>query len=236
MTDLEIQPIVRRRAAEEAIHILQEQIREGRFQPGERLPSERALAEALRVSRPTVREAVQALAAMNILEVRHGSGIYIASLEFAELMIPVEFALELTDPTVRSLFEVRLALEPLASELAARRATELHAAALEDCLRRTKRPRISRSDLIDLDIELHGLIVEASDNPLLKSVVKSLSVLSRKSRELTVRRAGAVPRAVAEHDAIVRAIVRRQPGQARQAMTDHLLGVWTALDSSSVDK
>lgn len=220
------------RATEEAISVLQGQIRSGHFRPGQRLPSERALSEVLGVSRPTVREAVQALSAMNVLEVRHGSGIYVSSLDFNDLLEPVEFALELSEPTVRSLFEVRLALEPLAAELAAQRATGEQLVMLQDCLRRTSKPRVSRRELLELDVELHRLIVEASANELLGSVARSLSVLGRKSRELTVQRPGALQRSVAEHRAIVEAIVGRQAKQARQAMADHLNAVWSGLDES----
>ena len=102
--------------------------------------------------------------------------------------------------------------------------------ALQDCLRRTVKPKLSRRDLLELDVELHRLIVEASGNELLQSIARSLSVLGRKSRELTVQRPGAVERAVAEHRAIVEAIVGRQVGRAREAMAAHLKGVWKGFD------
>ena len=98
-------PLARRSATIDTIMSIKAQIQSGNIGPGERLPSERELSEALGVSRPTVREAVQSLAAMNILDVRHGTGIFVSSLDIGELLTPMRFALELTTPTFDHLFE-----------------------------------------------------------------------------------------------------------------------------------
>jgi len=218
-------PLPRRRATTDAIAAIQEQIRSGRLAPGERLPSERALSEALGVSRPTVREAVQSLAAMNILDVRHGAGIFVSSLGMDELLSPMRFALELNEPTVSQLFEVRLALEPRAAELAAERATEEQLAGIEDCVARHARRGLSREELLELDTELHRRIVEAAGNDLLVNLIASLAALSRRSRELTVKVPGVSKRTRDDHRAIVAAISARKPKQARDAMAQHLTNV-----------
>jgi DNA-binding FadR family transcriptional regulator len=222
-----------RRAAGLAIRALQDRIRQGELGPGERLPSERALSETLGVSRPTIREAVQALSAMNVLEARHGSGTYVSSLAVERLLEPLEFALELSAPTVRSLFEVRLALEPLAAELAAARATPQQHAVLRECLRLTEKPRLTRKALLELDVQLHELVVEAADNDLLRTISRSMNILGRKSRELTVKRPEAIIRAVAAHRTIVEAILARDGDAARKAMTEHLTSVYQALASDA---
>jgi len=218
-------PLPRRRATTDAIAAIQEQIRSGRLAPGERLPSERALSEALGVSRPTVREAVQSLAAMNILDVRHGAGIFVSSLGMDELLSPMRFALELNEPTVSQLFEVRLALEPRAAELAAERATDEQLAGIEDCVARHARRGLSREELLELDTELHRRIVEAAGNDLLANLIASLAALSRRSRELTVKVPGVSKRTRDDHRAIVAAISARKPKQARDAMAQHLTNV-----------
>jgi GntR family transcriptional repressor for pyruvate dehydrogenase complex len=221
------------RATRVAIKALQQQILRGELQPGQRLPSERALSESLGVSRPTVREAVQALSAMNVLEARRGSGTYVSSLAVAELLEPLGFVLELTSMTIRSLFEVRLALEPLAASLAADRASEQQRAAFADLLLREGR-RLTRAQVLELDVELHELIVASADNELLGAVSRSLNVLGRRSRELTVRKPGAVSRAADEHRGIIEAILARSPERARQAMETHLRNVRGAIDDPMV--
>jgi GntR family transcriptional repressor for pyruvate dehydrogenase complex len=228
-------PLPRRRATTDAIAAIQEQIRSGQLAAGERLPSERALSDALGVSRPTVREAVQSLAAMNILDVRHGAGIFVASLGMDELLSPIRFALELSGPTVTQLFEVRLALEPRAAELAAQRATDEQVAAIEECVKRHSRRGLPRTELLALDTELHRLIVEASGNELLVNLIASLAALSQRSRELTVKVPGVSKRTRDDHVAIVEAIAARKPKQARDAMARHLTNVRDAASKTRRD-
>jgi GntR family transcriptional repressor for pyruvate dehydrogenase complex len=223
-------PLPRRRATVDAIRAIQEQIRIGQLAPGERLPSERALSEALGVSRPTVREAVQSLAAMNILDVRHGAGIFVGSLELAELLTPMRFALELNEPTVHDLFEIRLALEPLAAELAARHATDLELEGIQECVERLNRRGRTPEELLELDVELHRRIVEASQNELLANLVASMNVLSRRTRELTIAIPGVQKLARDDHRGLVDAIAARKPRQARKAMVVHLTNVRDAVD------
>jgi GntR family transcriptional repressor for pyruvate dehydrogenase complex len=219
------EPLPRRRATAAAIAAIQEQIRSGKLSAGERLPSERALSEALGVSRPTVREAVQSLAAMNILDVRHGAGIFVSSLDVTDLLTPMRFALELNEPTWDSLFEIRLALEPLAAELAAQRASDEQIAELRECVARHARRGVTPDELLELDIEIHRRIVEASGNELLVSMIASLAVLSRRSREFTIEIPGVVSRARTHHKAIAAAIAARAPSQARDAMAAHLAAI-----------
>lgn len=216
-----------------AIKALQQQILRGELKPGQRLPSERALSESLGVSRPTVREAAQALAAMNVLEAKRGSGTYVSSLAVSELLEPLGFVLELTSMTIRSLFEVRSALEPLAASLAAERATEEQRARFSELLMRERR-RLTRAQVLEIDVELHELIVDSADNELLGAVSRSLNILGRRSRELTVRKAGAVTRAANEHRAIIEAILARSPDQARVAMETHLRNVRGAIEHPMV--
>ncbi len=220
----------RRRATADAITAIQNQIRAGKISPGERLPSERALSEALGVSRPTIREAVQSLAAMNILDVRHGAGIFVSSLDIGELLRPMRFALELTAPTFDHLFEIRLVLEPLAAELAAARATDEQLEGIQDCLKRLNARGRTREELLEYDIELHRRIVDASQNELLVSLIASLNMLSRQSRELTIEIPGVAKQARADHQALVVAIVSRKPRQAREAMASHLDNVRSAVE------
>jgi GntR family transcriptional repressor for pyruvate dehydrogenase complex len=222
----------KRRATADAITAIQAQIRSGKLRPGERLPSERALSEALGVSRPTVREAVQSLAAMNILHVRHGAGIFVASLDLDELLTPMRFALELNEPTVDNLFEVRIALEPRAAELAARRATDEQVAGIVECAAALGRRGVTQAELLELDVELHRRIVEASANELLINLIASLNVLSRHSRELTIRIPGVTRRTREDHRRIVEAIAARKPKQARGAMASHLENVRAALEKA----
>src|SRR3954467_12838375 len=91
---------------------------DGRLSPGQRLPAERELSELLGISRPTLRETIRSLVSLNILQSRHGSGTYVAALDTAPLLEPLEFVMALNGRTVEELFEARLLLEPALAALA----------------------------------------------------------------------------------------------------------------------
>ena len=206
----------------DAIRTIQDMILDGRLRPGDRLPSERALSEALGVSRPTVREALRSLGAMNIVETRHGSGTFVTSLSVEELLRPLQFALALSDFALEHLFEVRLMLEPGAAALAAERAEEVELQRLQECLLRGSSADLSADELVALDIELHEEIATAAHNPLLERLLASISELAQESRLYTVQLPGVAEHTVDEHSDIVRAIRARDPGRARLAMNAHL--------------
>ena len=219
----------------EVVETLQDRIRDGVYLPGERLPAERALSDELGVSRPTIREAIQALVLLNVLEPRRGSGVYVSELEFDELLRPLGFALELAEPTLTGLFEVRLALEPLASSLAAERRTDDDLVRMRRCLGRANRP-VSVPRFVAIDTELHTLIVEAARNELLAKIVASLSFLSYRSRSLTVRQKDMRTISARDHRLIVAAIAAGDADRAETAMRRHLERVWRAARSLQADE
>src|SRR5690606_8537975 len=135
-TDGGFAPLARRGFTTDTVSAIKGMILDGRLRPGDQLPSERALSEALGVSRPTVREAIRSLQAMNIVETRHGAGTFVSSLSVEELLRPLQFALALSDFAMEHLFEVRLMLEPGAAELAAERASDDEIEELRECARR----------------------------------------------------------------------------------------------------
>jgi GntR family transcriptional repressor for pyruvate dehydrogenase complex len=222
----EFKPLVRRTYAADVIRTIKDMILDGRLRPGQRLPPERAVSEALGVSRPTVREAIRSLQAMNILESRHGSGTYVASLSVEELLGPLQFVLALAEGGLAHLFEVRLLLEPGAAALAAERAGTHDVAALRECIARAQvEDAVSAETLLELDTELHERIVRAAGNPLLEHLLAAISALGRQSRAYTARLPGVLDRTIAEHEAIVDAIAAGDAAAARAAMEAHIARV-----------
>jgi GntR family transcriptional regulator, transcriptional repressor for pyruvate dehydrogenase complex len=225
VSELEFQPLARRTYVAEAIRTIKDMILDGRLQPGQRLPPERSLSEALGVSRPTVREAIRSLQAMHILESRHGAGTFVASLSLDELLRPLQFVLSLAEGGLEHLFEVRLLLEPGAAALAAERATEEQVAGLRDCAARGDEAGEDAEAMLRLDIELHERIVRAAGNPLLEHLWAATSALGTESRSYTTRLPGVLPRTVGEHHAIVTAIAAGDGPAAQAAMTAHIARV-----------
>jgi DNA-binding FadR family transcriptional regulator len=201
-------------AAADAARSIQQMIVDGRLAPGQRLPAERELSELLGISRPTLRETIRSLVGLNILESRHGAGTFVAALDTATLLEPMQFVMALNERTIGELFEARLLLEPALAALAAQRATGAQVAAM--------RAAIGGADQVEADLVLHRLIAEASGNALLAAMLESLSTLGRSSRSITAARPGVQRRTTDDHEAIVAAVERHDPDGARAAMAAHL--------------
>jgi GntR family transcriptional regulator, transcriptional repressor for pyruvate dehydrogenase complex len=222
VTEPHFEPLARRTFVADAIRTIKDMILDGRLAPGQQLPSERALSEALGISRPTVREAIRSLQAMHILESRHGAGTFVASLSVEELLGPLQFVLSLADGGLEHLFEVRLLLEPGAAALAAERASAEAVSGLRDCAGRAENAINEPGVMLRLDTELHERIVRAAANPLLEHLWAATSALGAESRAYTARLPGVLDDTIGEHAAIVEAIAAGDPDAARAGMAAHI--------------
>lgn len=220
--------IPRSSVSSDATRIIKEMILSGRLKAGDKLPAEHDLAESLGISRPTVRESIRALVAMNILHTVHGRGTYVSSLNTEELMQPLDFVLAMAWGALQELFDARLALEPAIAEYAAERATEAEIAELRSCVEQTHVAAHSPDQFLDLDVRLHRLIAEASHNKLLLGVMTSLSSLGLESRAMTVNLPGLAGKTARDHAEIVEAIASRRPEVARDRMVEHITNVAAA--------
>jgi GntR family transcriptional repressor for pyruvate dehydrogenase complex len=207
-------------------------IQDGQCRPGQRLPNERDLARQLGVSRPSLREAIRALAAMNILDVRHGDGTYISSLDPEILAEPLQLILAIDDSAIFSLFELRRVLEPAAAALAAQRASPEECRLLHDEIAIGASAVHDPAALIAHDARLHRLVHRAAHNPLLASTSASLAGLANAARQRTVHLPHNAALTLDEHSAFVQAICRREPDAAAEAMRRHLQRVEDHLRAS----
>jgi GntR family transcriptional repressor for pyruvate dehydrogenase complex len=186
---------------------------------GDRLPSERDLAQALQVSRASVRQATVALEVRGTLEVRHGDGIYLRSLpnDSGRLM-------ELTTQRHRlpAILEAREALETQLAALAASRRTEADVAAMDEAL-----------DIMAADIDAGGLgeegdrlfheaVTRAAYSPLLADFMAGLAVPISETRRSSLAEPGRPRRSLSAHGQILEAIRRGDAPGARQAMRRHV--------------
>ncbi len=148
---------------------------EGSLRPGDRLPQESEFAEQLGVSRSSLREAVRVLEQMRVLDVRHGSGTYVSSLEPAQLLQGIAFAVEvMRDETLREVIEARELLEPPATRLAVTRMTPESLARIRAAFQHHSEQR-TIEDLVYSDLEFHAEIIRATGNQTLISLLEGLS-------------------------------------------------------------
>lgn len=207
-----------------AIASIQELIRSGALPPGSRLPPETDLAAQLGVGRSSIREAVKALELTRVLDVRHGDGTYVTSLEPHLLLEGIGFAIELVqDNSVLEVVEVRRLFEPVATGLAAGRidATTLdrlagHVAGMEQA-------GDDQEQLIHHDHAFHSAVFAATGNRTLMSILDALS--SRTLRARTWRgviEADASQQTIREHRAIHHALAARDRPLAEAAALMHV--------------
>jgi GntR family transcriptional repressor for pyruvate dehydrogenase complex len=220
--------------AEDIVAQLLSMIREKKLHPGDKLPPERELAVLMDVSRPSLREALRTLSVMGVIELRHGSGIYVTRLEPARLVEHLDFVFSLDDSTYLQLFETRKVLEPPICALAAQRITEEEVAQLEECLSRSSLGCTDYETYLQADLDLHEIIVTAARNPLLQRFMRSLHSLGKASRERTAMLPGVVEQTIQDHQHIVHALRKHQPEAAHQAMLVHLEHVEQRLKQESL--
>ena len=223
--------IVQNETPGQALKHLRQFIREHGLQPGAKLPAERKLAEMLNVSRPALREAIQAMAVLEVLVSRRGDGTYVRSLANLEGAWPAEPQLDVDDFDTIELLEVRKMFEPKAAALAASRATEQHLREIKSHLLKMNENLEDVNVREDADYMFHDAILRAAGNRVLLELVKSLSPLLIKSRQITGQTHRDTARIARQHNAIYEAIRLGNAALAEEAMRQHLLGVGVDLIS-----
>jgi GntR family transcriptional regulator, transcriptional repressor for pyruvate dehydrogenase complex len=204
----------------------------GDLRAGQRLPAERDLAVQLGVSRPSLREAIRALIALNILESRHGEGTFVSSLDPELLAEPIDFVLQVNGDALISLFEARRVLEAGVARLAAERASDLELAELDDFVK-AGRTKVGEAEaFIEHDVEFHERLRRVARSPVLASLLSSVSALSIESRRRTAQSQATRSRALADHQAMVKALRARDPAAAERLMVEHLEHVLRGLQNT----
>jgi len=222
------EPVATRRTFEEAVEQIAERVKAGDLHEGDRLPSERELAAQMRISRPTLREAIKVLAEAGVLEVRRGQagGIFVA----AEL-VPRELLRsrsEIRVSEVSGVLEARRLVEPRVAQLAAVHASEDDFAVMAELIER-KRQLASQSDFLrqedlflQLDMKFHLAVARSTRNSTVVSLMRSLLKRLEIARDMAVH-APLVPEWVIDIHERTLAAIRSADFQAiDQVMDEHL--------------
>jgi GntR family transcriptional repressor for pyruvate dehydrogenase complex len=216
---------------DEAIEKIKDMITSGALRAGDRLPREADLAADLGLSRNSLREAVRALALVNILDVRRGDGTYVTSLEPRLLLEALSFIVDFhRDDTLLEFLRVRRILEPAATAMAAERITDEECQGLRELLDQVGTDP-KAEDLVQNDLEFHRRIVACSGNSVLASLLESMSGPTTRARVWRgLTQTGATTQTLAEHRAILAALTAHDPEVARSWATVHIAGVeqWLA--------
>lgn len=216
-----LNPLTKIRLHEEIVEQLKDRIVQGELPPGAKLQPERELAEQLTVNRTTVREALHKLESMGLVEIKHGSGIFVKDfLESGslELVRHLLFLGGRPNPRVlRNLHELRRLLLPEVSYCAASNRTQNDLDELGGI--------IFRSDdmpLVEKDWRVHNLIARASGNFLFVILLNSFTQLTRDSSQRYFEVEANRQRSMKFHRDIYAAIEKGDAPKARRVMADVL--------------
>ena len=215
-------PIARTGVSEMLVQQLLGFVAAGQLRAGDKLPSERDLAIRFAVSRPTVREALRALSVLGVIEIRHGGGAFVSSLNAADLLGPLNFFLSLSDVSIEQLYHARCLIEGEICALAAANVVPSQLQVLSDLIDAQEKARRDASAYMALDSEFHALLGEISDNPFLARASQSLNVLGIEFRKLAASTKAAPTRSIKDHKAILSALTEHDAESARKAMVAHM--------------
>lgn len=220
------------RVSKEIIDQVRDLISSGRLKPGDRLPSERELAQTFHVGRSTVREAIRSMESLGLIEVRAGEGTFLAGPSPRNTQDPLTANLFKAWSTHFKLFEVRAVLEPSLAALAARRASLGQIEMMRGILTHQEHQILRGETGKKEDSEFHHLIAEATGNEILHRIADSLMTLLGETRETSLQHSGRPSRSLKQHWAILEAIESRNPAAAERRMREHIRSIERLIFSS----
>lgn len=237
--NLQLGPLEKaKKTYELVVREIEEEIFAGRLRPGDRLPGERELSDLLKVSRPSVREAIRILEAMEIVRTRPGngaeSGLVVSTEPSRALSELLGVHVALSSYSHPEVLGVRTTLEVQSVRQVASTIEDTDVSQIADTLKRMEDTRISRSTFLDLDTEFHVGIAHASGNTLLGDLMAALREAVRRPMAEAFNNDAQWPaRAetlIEEHATIFSAICRGEADEAEALVRHHIEGFYLSED------
>lgn len=212
---------MKERASEIVFRTIKENIISGKWVSGTRIMSETQLASELNVSRISVREAIEKLSALNILNKKQGGGTYVNDLQpsiYFNSLIPM---LTLDRDNYMEILEFRLIFEIKSIGLCVERCTEEKIMQLEECYNKMVEHEYNGRKFIEEDLKFHMLIMEGANNSILLKVSEVLGEILRYHQEKLYKELGPGG-GIKEHKKIIEAIKNRDEELAMIYMRRHI--------------
>lgn len=202
---------------------IKDYIIERNLEPGDPLPPEGEVAQALGVSRGPVREAVKSLESLGIIEVRHGEGLFVREWNFDPVLATLQFGMRVSPETLVELYQIRKWLEIAVIGDAVKRITDDELLQLDILMLQWERAMKAGEEYIQYDEEFHRIILGTLGNQTLMKLFSAfwLAFNSQNRAELYSHDHRGV---IEAHRKVVQAIKERDSDQARQALRQQFLG------------
>jgi GntR family transcriptional repressor for pyruvate dehydrogenase complex len=215
-----LQPAPRHKLAETVAQQLLAQVRSGAYAPGTRMPSERELMSSLGVGRSTIREALNGLAVLGVIEIRHGQGAFV--LQSNPATPPGALTGSLAKGVTRDLLEARVVVEVTIAELAAQRRTTADVREIEAVLEEHQALLERDEPAAELAARFHLELAEAAHNEVLAGFIESVMGLLTERGPTLELQAGYREWELRDHQGLLDAVRDGDPALAAQRMREHL--------------
>jgi GntR family transcriptional repressor for pyruvate dehydrogenase complex len=221
---MDFQSVLVTRSYEQVVQQIRDRIRGGALVPGQKLPTERELAESFGVSRGVIREAIKVLGSMGLVESRQGSGTYVCANTVPSISQGLTLSVTAEDRSLLGLFELREPVEIACVRLAATRRTPEQVELIRHYADQSALEAV-RDDVEAFgraEVGFHGTIGEAANSPYLATVLSAVREIQSNLISLVVRIVGSMAIASTQHQRIAEAIARGDADDAGALMTAHV--------------
>lgn len=218
---------------------IKDKIISGELKDGDMLASQDELAKSMKISRPSLREALRRLQLMGLIEFQHGRGTFVKTVQPKDFMNPISGFLPIDGKSAFELLEARLFLESSVAALAAQKATAEDIKSLEDVLASMEAAatKLDVDEFTKQDVRFHMIIAESCRNQIMFQVVNILRGLLQKliNRVFYTNRdrlEETFRQSIENHKEILECIRSQEASRARRAMEEHIRDVQVKLEKN----
>ena len=224
-----LKPVARESLVDRLAGEIRGSINSGDYTVGERLPTIMEMARRFGVGHPTVREALKKLEAIGVLEIRHGSGVYVTRTQDV-LVMASDYSGKVTKKLLLDLIQARAPIEVQSAALASRNGTDEHFSEMRRLLTTAGENLDNDSVLNSVNMAFHRQIAAASGNAVMAQILDVMQTLFTDEQRLILGIFGSRKQDHQEHLSIFAALEARQEQLAMERMRQHLDGVAAAIE------
>jgi GntR family transcriptional repressor for pyruvate dehydrogenase complex len=224
-----------KKLSEEIIDTVLHSIDEGKLQSGDKLPTEKQIAEELGISKTAVREALSALETMGYTKTKKGEGTFVAPMSLESLVLPISIVLHQDADMIKNILELRMIMEPRIAALAAQRISDEQITELKK-LHESMLTAVTKGGAASKeDVRFHVLLAQASGNSVLFHIYKICQSAVSGTIEMINAIPGQSKKGYEGHQQILNALCRKDSDKAALQMHKHIKSVVEVYDTMSAD-
>ena len=224
MLDKKVIQVEKKTIAHNIVQQLIDLIMNGSIGPGEKLPSEKQLMELFGVGRSSLREAIRALIALGLVEIRVPEGTFVSDELGGFFTKQLALKSKISFDNISELVEARISIEVSIAELAAKKATSADYKRLDEILATMRRAQ-DNEQFLQADLQFHTVLAEVAQNSFMLHVMNILRDITREWIYKVIQLDNSKESATFQHEKIVEAIHNNDVDGAGQAMMEHLHSV-----------